>query len=107
MSLCLTYRHCRAARLKGYRVDSAHQLGVFLDLFERLGVEVRSEHLGGDGCNLCALKGRRIMFIDLDADTATRLDSCASALAQLPQIDKTFVPPEIRERIDKIRSVGE
>lgn len=88
-------------------MDSAHQLGVYYDLFEKFGVEMRSEHLGGDGCNLCALKGKRIMFIDLDADVATRLDCCASALAQLPQIDEVFIPPEIRELIDKIRKTGE
>ena len=88
-------------------MESANQLGVFLNLFERLDVEVRHEHLGGSGCNFCALKGKQIVFIDMDADVATRLDGCAAAIAQIPQIDVTFVPPEIRERIDKMRRVSE
>ncbi len=43
------------------------------------------------------------MFIDVEADVATRADRCFEALAQLPQIDTVFVPPELRERIEAHR----
>lgn len=88
-------------------MDSAHQLGLLLDLFDRFEIEVRREHLGGTGSNLCALQGRHIMFLDMDADIATQLDSCASAIAQISQIETTFIAPEVRERIEQIRNMGE
>lgn len=84
-------------------MDVASQLDMIVELFDRLGVEVRHERLGGSGGNLCHVRGEAVMFIDVEADVATRADRCFEALAQLPQIDTVFVPPELRERIEARR----
>ncbi len=87
-------------------MDAAHQLQIVLDLFERLQIEVRQEHLGGGGGSLCSLRSRRVLFVDLDADAATRLDQCVHGLAELPELASLYVPPEIRERIERAQEYG-
>ena len=84
-------------------MDVASQFDMIVELFDRLGVEVRQERLGGSGGNLCHVRGEAVMFVDLEADVATRADRCLEALASLPQIDTVFVPPELRERIESYR----
>lgn len=84
-------------------MDEASLLEVVTELIRRLGVDVRRESLGGDGGSLCQIRGRRILFDDLDADVATRVDRCILALAELPEAASIYIPPEIRERIDKAR----
>ena len=69
-------------------------------LLERLGIEVRREHLGGAGGGFCTLRGKRVLFVDLDADAASQWDVCRRALAELPERDRVFIPPQLREAID-------
>lgn len=86
--------------------EMASQLDVVLDVLERMNVELREEHLGGSGGGLCKLRGRHVLFVDLDADAATRLDQGLQALADLPGSDAHFLPPVLRDRIDRLRDVG-
>lgn len=83
--------------------DFTAQLDEFIELCRRLGLEVRKEQLGGTGGGLCSVHGRRVLFIDLDADVATRLDRCLAALATVPEVDSIFITPALRERIDRLR----
>jgi hypothetical protein len=73
-------------------------------LFEQLGVEVRQERLGGSGGGLCQIRGRRVVFVDLDADAATRLDHCIAALATVPEAAAVYISPELREWMDNLRA---
>jgi hypothetical protein len=82
-------------------VEAITQLQTALDLFERIGIEVRLEHLGGAGGSLCSLRSHRVLFVDLDADLATRLDACVTSLGELPEVASLYVPPELRERIER------
>lgn len=82
------------------------KLSALLDTAEVLGVEVRHEDLGGHGGGLCALKGRRVLFVDLAADLATRYDRALSELAQIPEIDAIYVRPEIREDLERVKADG-
>jgi hypothetical protein len=50
------------------------------------------------------MRGRQVMFIDEDADAATRLERCAEGLAALPESESVFLPPELRERVEQARS---
>lgn len=84
-------------------MDGAGQLEAAIDLFGRFGVKVRREHLGGAGSCLCEIRGERVMYVDLDADLATQIDGSAAALAQIPEIETTYLPPELRERVDRAR----
>lgn len=85
-------------------MDITAQLEGVVTLFGRLGMDVRREHLGGDSGGLCVIRGRRVVFVDLDADLATRLDRCLQVLAGLPELDTVYVPPGLRERIEQART---
>jgi len=84
-------------------MDAATQVEAVVDLLGRLGIEVRKERLGGAGGSLCEIRGRRVVFIDLEADLATTLDRCLTALAALPEVDELYLPPELRERLEQLR----
>ena len=89
---------------EGGPIDAVSQIEVVLEAMTRHDVDVRREHLGCSGGNLCKLRGQWTFFLDLDADLETRLDSCLTALAALPGAELAYLPPEIRERIDCLRS---
>jgi len=85
-------------------MDATAQLDTIVRLFEQLGVEVRKERLGGSGGGLCRIRGKRVVFVDLDADTATRLDQCVAALAAVPEAATVYISPELREWVDNLRA---
>ena len=85
-------------------MDPGVQIELITSVLERSGVEIRKEHLGGSGGSLCKLKGKLVLFIDLDADTATRADRCVAALASMQEVDGMFLPPELREQVDRHRA---
>ncbi len=72
-----------------------------LTLARELGIDLRSESLGGEGGGLCALKGRRVLFVDTSADLDTRYERTAAALAGLPELEGRYLPPEIREDLHR------
>lgn len=80
------------------------RLETLLSLARELGLDLRSEPLGGEGGGLCALKGRRVLFVDTSADLDTRYERTAAALAGLPELEGRYLPPEIRE--DLLRIAG-
>lgn len=80
--------------------DSTRHEELF-DLCRRLDIEVRSEHLGGTGGGLCTLKGRRVLFVDLDADQATQFHRSAQSLGGLPELDNLYLSPALREALGR------
>ena len=80
-------------------LEAQHE--AIIALLQRAGVEVRETALGGRGGGLCEVGGKKILFIDLDADLATRLERSVQALAELPQLDSVFIPPVIRDLLDR------
>ncbi len=84
-------------------MDIPGQIEEVTGILERVGVQPRRERLGGNGGGLCRLKGRRVLFVDLDADAATQLEGCLRALGSLAEADQMFLPPHIREGIDRVR----
>jgi len=85
-------------------MDVPSQLDALLALFERFDVAVRREHLGGAGGGLVRLRGRPVVFVDLDTDTGTQLDHCAEAAANLPEMELVHLPPVLRERVETRRT---
>lgn len=92
----------RGVRAACKSMDISSQLDELADILGRLGVPFRKEHLGGRGGGLCRLRGQSVVFLDLDADPATRLDSCLRALAALPEAERAYLPPHVREGIDRV-----
>ncbi len=85
-------------------MDLSSQLEAVVDLFGRLDIEVRRECLGGDSGGLCKIRGKRVVFVDLDADSATRLARCLQVLKTLPDLDSAYVSPKLRESIEQAES---
>ena len=86
-------------------MDPFAQIDLIVDLLTRMDIEVRREKMGGEGGGLCQMRGRRVMFIDEDADAATRIDRCVTGLANLPEIESMFLPPDLRDQVDRARAV--
>jgi len=84
-------------------MDPGAKLEALLELAEQLDITVRREPLGGEGGGLCNLRGRRVLFVDIQADLQTRFEKTAAALADLPEVDQHYLLPELREELDKRR----
>ena len=85
--------------------ETKAELEIVLEALGRLDVDVRRERCGGGGGGLCILKGKKIVFVDLDADEITRLECSLQALAGLPGAETLFLPPPIREHVDRLRNL--
>lgn len=87
------------------------QLGVLLDLAESAGIDIRRAPGGGDstghpGGALVTLRGREMLFLDPTACVADQINAVAGALAGRAEIKNRFLPPEIRDLIDRAASEG-
>jgi hypothetical protein len=85
-------------------MDQTAQLEEILSVCDKLGVLVRLAPLGGEGGGLCRIKGRTVLFVDSAADVGTRLQRAVEAVAELDGIDEQYLPPELREAIDRVRA---
>lgn len=83
------------------RIDASSLLRTVIEQLGRLEIEVRQEHLGGESGGLCTLRGRRVVFVDLDADAVTRLERCVKVLRGLPELETVYLPPKLRELLDR------
>lgn len=79
---------------------SLSHLDIALEVFGRLGIPVRKEHLGGSGGGLCTLRSQQVLFVDLDADVETQLDVCLRELASIPRTSAIYLVPALRERLE-------
>jgi len=84
-------------------MDPTAQLHELARVFEGLGLEMRLERLGGDGGGLCRVRGKAIVFVDLDADLETRIERCLEALTRIPEAETAYLSPVLRERLEQRR----
>ena len=82
-------------------MDVQQRLETLLTVVEEIGIEIRRVPLGGEGGGLCSLRGRRVLFVDTNADVATRYDRTIASLATLPELQDRYLPPELREDLDR------
>ncbi len=85
-------------------MDLQGRLDVLVGLAQELGLTIRREPLGGDGGGFCLMKGERVLFIDTLADLETRYERTLGAMALLPGIDQRYLPPEVREDVERARA---
>ena len=71
-----------------------------LAVLEANGVAIRDEPLGGNGGGLCAVKGRRIFFVDTQAPSAVVAAMCAQAVPKVVDIEQIYIKPEVRQFIE-------
>jgi hypothetical protein len=86
-------------------MDIGRRLEALLEVAEEIGIEVRAEQMGGDGGGLCRLKGRRVLFLDLSADLASRYDRTLASLADTPELESRYLVPELRADLEKQKGV--
>ncbi len=79
-----------------------NRLDTLLNLARELEIDIRSESLGGEGGGMCVLRGRRVLFVDTSADIETRYEKTVAAMSALPELDGRYVPPEVREDLDRL-----
>jgi hypothetical protein len=89
---------------EGFVMDLATRLESLLELAEQIGIDVRTEPMGGDGGGLCKFRGQRVLFVDISADLAIRYDHTLAALAPLTELDEHYLLPEVRRDIERQRS---
>jgi hypothetical protein len=70
-----------------------------LEIAQRLGFEVRQEWLAGGCGGGCLLKGRKVLFVDLDLGPDERLEQVIDAIVNEPDIGDMPMPRELWEMI--------
>jgi len=76
-----------------------------LDLAGRLGYTVRQEWLAGSGGGCCELRGRKLLFLDLNLGPEERLEQVVDALRREPEAATLPMPHELRELV-KVRKIA-
>ncbi len=59
---------------------------------ERLGYQIRYEHMGGNGGGACEFGGKKWLFIDLALNAAEQLEQVTEALREEPGIQNVEMP---------------
>jgi hypothetical protein len=82
-------------------MDLTSRLEALLDAAEAAGVDIRAEAMGGEGGGLCRIRGRAVLFVDTQADVATRYDRTLAALAGLEELEGQYLVPEVRRDLER------
>ena len=81
-------------------MDKQSVLDELLALLEQNSVIVRTDALGGGGGGLCKIKDKTIFFVDSQSSTLENAQLCARAVAELLEIEKIYLRPQVREFIE-------
>jgi hypothetical protein len=84
-------------------LEIEEKIAALLEVCVKLELGVRAERLGGAGGGICKLKGKSILFIDLDAEPEVRYERLLSDLAWVPALEDLYLLPEIREDLDRVK----
>jgi hypothetical protein len=71
-----------------------------VELVARLGYTVRQEWLAGGAGGCCELKGRKLLFLDLDLGPDERLDQVVATLQREPAAGELPMPQELRDLLN-------
>jgi hypothetical protein len=76
-------------------------LGELLELAGQLGLEVRRLPLGGAGGGLATLRGKQILYLDTEADSAMQLERTAAGLSRLAErFESVYLKPAVRALLE-------
>jgi hypothetical protein len=82
-------------------MNTEGMLDELLQLLEKAGVEVRMEQMGGGGGGVCSVKGKSIVFLDVQASAMERAAVCARALAKAVNLEEVYMKPEVRQFVER------
>jgi hypothetical protein len=66
----------------------------------QIGFEIREEWFGGSGGGGCVVRGRKILFLDLNLGPRQRLDQVLAALRSDPKSDEIVMTTTLRRVLD-------
>lgn len=78
-------------------MTSQEKLDLLVELAKGLGANVRYESMSGAGGGLCMLRGKPVLFVDMDADSQTAYERVLVAIAGHFNLDTVYIRPEIRQ----------
>ena len=81
-------------------MDEHHILKTLVDLLEANRIKIRKELLEDSPGGLCRIGKERILFLDNRAQPSEQAKICASALAEVVDIDNTYLLPDVREFVE-------
>jgi hypothetical protein len=81
-------------------MDERHILKTLVDLLETNRIKIRRELLEDGFGGLCRIGKKRILFLDSRALPAEQAKICASALAEVLDIDNIYLLPDVREFVE-------
>lgn len=86
-------------------MDGGAQLDALVALAESLGIAVRCiagrPGEGASAGDLVCLKGKYVLFLDSTAPPAEQAAAVAGALVGRSELQDRFLPPALREAIDR------
>lgn len=80
-------------------MHTIEMLDQALAVATRLGYSVRHEWFAGNGGGGCELRGRKLLFLDLDLSPADQLDQVLETLRHEPDAANLPMPDELHERL--------
>ena len=67
---------------------------------------MRTEAIGTLPAGLCQIKGKKVFFVDKNAETADITAICAQAILETIDIQNIYLKPQIREFLEKKRPIN-
>lgn len=87
-------------------MDAQAQLAALLELAGELGIAIRPAPAGMEwvdhpGGAMVRLKGSEVFFRNHDASAQDQIDALAAALATREELKDRYLPPELRELLER------
>jgi len=84
-------------------MTAQEKLDNLLELARSLKVAVRYEPMGGAGGGLCVLRGKAVLFVDVDAHTQIVYERVLLAMAEHFDLDAVYLKPQIRRDLEYLQ----
>jgi hypothetical protein len=81
-------------------MDSVELLEEALNAAREIGFEIREEWFGGSGGGACVVRGRKLLFLDLNLGPRQRLDQVLWALRSDSQTAEIVMTTTLRRAVE-------
>jgi hypothetical protein len=81
-------------------MNSVELLEEAVDAARRIGFQVREEWFGGSGGGACAVRGQKLLFLDLNLGPRERLQQVLDALRADPQTAEIIMTTALRRLVE-------
>ena len=78
-------------------------LEQLLAILEENGITVRTEPIGDLPAGFCKIRGKKVFFVDKNAQAADVAPVCAREVHKIVDIQNIYLKPQIREFLEKHR----